>query len=97
MYKITKNEFDFYLNTDSDVEEFLFIHFPDTVIKVDDIEMTVEDFNIKYKNLQYQRDRAKEYPSLQEQADLAYWDRQNGTNKLDEIISAVKAKFPKPE
>ncbi len=56
-----------------------------------------EDMLDTYLAIRYSELRAKEYPSLQEQADLAYWDRQNGTNKLDEIISAVKAKFPKPE
>jgi hypothetical protein len=36
------------------------------------------------------------YPSLTEQADMAYWDRQNNTTTLDDAISAVKAEFPKP-
>ncbi len=44
----------------------------------------------------YARNRAEAYPSLTEQADMAYWDRQNGTTTLDDAISAVKAKFPKP-
>ena len=44
---------------------------------------------------QYARDRAEAYPSLQEQADMAYWDRQNGTTTLDDAISAVKLQFPK--
>jgi len=39
--------------------------------------------------------RAEAYPSLTEQADMAYWDRQNGTTTLDDAISAVKAEFPK--
>ena len=45
---------------------------------------------------QYQRNRAKAYPSLTEQADMAYWDRQNGTTTLDDAISAVKTTYPKP-
>ena len=44
---------------------------------------------------QYSRDRAEAYPSLTEQADMAYWDRQNGTTTLDDAISAVKLQFPK--
>ena len=43
----------------------------------------------------YQSDRANAYPSLEAQADMAYWDRQNGTTTLDDAISAVKAEFPK--
>ena len=49
----------------------------------------------EYDSKQYQRDRAEAYPSLTEQADMAYWDRQNGTTTLDDAISAVKAEFPK--
>ena len=47
--------------------------------------------------LTYTEKRAEAYPSLTEQADMAYWDRQNGTTTLDDAISAVKAKFPKPK
>jgi len=50
----------------------------------------------EYDSKQYQRDRAEAYPSLTEQADMAYWDRQNGTTTLDDAISAVKLQFPKP-
>ena len=50
----------------------------------------------EYDANQYQRDRAAAYPSLTEQADMAYWDRQNGTTTLDDAINAVKAAHPKP-
>ena len=50
----------------------------------------------EYDSKQYQRDRAEAYPSLEEQADMAYWDRINGTTTLDDAISAVKAQYPKP-
>ncbi len=46
--------------------------------------------------LQYKQDRAEAYPSLTEQADMAYWDRQNGTTTLDDAITAVKEAHPKP-
>ena len=45
----------------------------------------------------YIQDRASAYPSLEEQADMAYWDRQNGTTTLDDAISAVKAAYPKED
>jgi hypothetical protein len=41
--------------------------------------------------------RAEAYPSLQDQADMAYWDRKNGTTTLDDALDAIKAEFPKPE
>jgi hypothetical protein len=52
---------------------------------------------VELAKTKYQRDRASAYPSLTEQADMAYWDRQNGTTTLDDAISAVKLQFPKPK
>ena len=45
--------------------------------------------------LTYSENRQAAYPSLTEQADMAYWDRQNNTTTLDDAISAVKLQFPK--
>ena len=44
----------------------------------------------------YREERRGAYPSLEEQADMAYWDRQNGTTTLDDAITAVKLSIPKP-
>ena len=62
-----------------------------------DSEITAEISRLQaeYDANQYQRDRAEAYPSLAEQADMAYWDRQNNTTTLDDAISAVKLQFPK--
>ena len=51
----------------------------------------ITEYNVK----QYQRDRAKEYPSIQEQLDLQYWDKINNTNNWEQAINAVKNKYPK--
>ena len=63
-----------------------------------DAEITAEISRLQaeYDSKQYARNRAEAYPSLAEQADMAYWDRQNGTTTLDDAISAVKTEFPKP-
>lgn len=49
-----------------------------------------------YDAKQYQRDRAKAYPSIQAQLDMQYWDAINGTTTWQDAINAVKAQFPKP-
>jgi len=54
-----------------------------------------QELQAEYESNQYQRDRAKAYPSIQEQLDLQYWDKVNGTNKWQDAINAVKAKYPK--
>ena len=60
----------------------------------DDAVKSVEN---DYKNTQYQRDRAEQYPSIQEQLDMQYWDAVNGTNKWQEAVAKVKTDNPKPE
>jgi hypothetical protein len=53
------------------------------------------ELQAEYEAKQYQRDRAKAYPSIQDQLDMQYWDKVNGTNKWQEAINAVKVKYPK--
>jgi hypothetical protein len=67
------------------------------VVVLDEALITAEvkRLQAEYDSKQYARDRAKAYPSLTDQADMAYWDRQNGTTTLDDAISAVKLQFPK--
>jgi len=61
-----------------------------------EIQTEISRLQAEYDSKQYARNRAEAYPSLAEQADMAYWDRQNGTTTLDDAISAVKIQFPKP-
>ena len=68
---------------------------PITPAQLADATTKAEEIQAEYDSKQYARDRAKAYPSLTEQADMAYWDRQNGTTTLDDAISAVKLQFPK--
>lgn len=67
-----------------------------TPIPVADIEAKMAELQTEYDNKQYQRDRAKAYPSLEEQMDMQYWDRVNGTNNWETKIAEIKAQFPKP-
>ena len=43
----------------------------------------------------YQELRAAAYPSLEEQADMQYWDAVNGTSTWSDAIAAVKSEYPK--
>ena len=45
---------------------------------------------------QYKDQRATAYPTIQEQLDLLYWDKVNGTNNWEAAIEAVKTEYPKP-
>ena len=49
----------------------------------------------EYNNNQYQRDRANDYPPIEEQLDMQYWDKINGTNNWETMIAEIKARYPK--
>ena len=68
------------------------------LVNVDEDAVAVKtaELQAEYDAKQYQRDRATSYPSIQEQLDMQYWDRKNGTNKWEESIDKVKADNPKP-
>ena len=66
-----------------------------TPIPANEILAKQQELIAEYNAKQYQRNRAKAYPSIQEQLDLQYWDKINGTNKWEEAINAVKTKYPK--
>jgi len=66
-----------------------------TPIPANEILAKQQELIAEYNAKQYQRDRAKDYPSIQEQLDLQYWDKINGTNKWQQAINAVKQKYPK--
>ena len=46
---------------------------------------------------QYARDRRQEYPTIQDQLDMQYWDAVNGTTTWKDAIAQVKADNPKPQ
>jgi hypothetical protein len=66
-----------------------------TPIPANEILAKQQELITEYNSNQYQRDRAKAYPSIQEQLDLQYWDKVNSTNKWQDAINAVKTKYPK--
>lgn len=64
-------------------------------IPANEILAKQQELIAEYNAKQYQRDRAKDYPSIQEQLDLQYWDKINNTNNWEQAINAVKIKYPK--
>ena len=71
------------------------LHNGTTPIPANEILAKQQELITEYNSNQYQRDRAKDYPSIQEQLDMQYWDKINGTNKWQQAINAVKQKYPK--
>lgn len=52
---------------------------------------------IEQEELSYTDKRKLEYPSIQDQLDMIYWDSVNGTNIWRDKIAEIKAKYPKPD
>jgi hypothetical protein len=67
-----------------------------TPISNDDILAKRSELQADYDAKQYQRDRAKVYPSWQDQLDMQYHDQVNGTTTWADAIAKVKSDFPKP-
>jgi len=65
-----------------------------TPIPVADIKAKMTELQAEYDANQYQRDRV--YPPIQEQLDMQYWDKVNGTTNWEDAIAKVKADTPKP-
>ncbi len=53
------------------------------------------DIKAKLKSMAYIDNRKNEYPTWQEQMDLQYWDKVNGTSTWQEKINEIKNKYPK--
>lgn len=69
---------------------------PLTQAEITQRETDIAAFEAEQLATGYIQARREAYPSLEEQADMAYWDRQNGTTTLDDAITAVKLSIPKP-
>ena len=44
--------------------------------------------------LAYQGKRREEYPSIEEQLDIIFWDKKNGTTEWEDSIQVIKNKYP---
>ena len=63
-----------------------------TPIPKADIEAKMVELQAEYDAKQYQRDRAKEYPSMADQLDEIY---HNGIDAWKATIKTIKDKYPK--
>ena len=73
--------------------------------KVDGTPITLEQSAIDaaratidsdYAKVKYKDDRVAAYPSIQDQLDMQYWDKKNGTTTWVDAIAKVKSDNPKP-
>lgn len=61
----------------------------------EDEERLFQIVEVEVKELTYAEKRALEYPTIQDQLDMIYWDSVNGTSLWMEKIAEIKEKYPK--
>lgn len=86
MYKITETNGQISYTPNSEMIKL----FPkDTIIE------EIEAIPTPSYDLSYKEKRQNEYPTIEEQLDIIYWDKINGTNNWETKISEIKNKYPK--
>lgn len=61
----------------------------------EDEERRFQIVEVEVKEFTYAEKRALEYPTIQDQLDMIYWDSVNGTSLWMEKIAEIKEKYPK--
>ena len=77
--------------TDNDIDQIEWLDGTTPISKAD-IEAKMVELQTEYDNNKYQRDRKKEYPSIEDQLDDIY---HNGIDGWKTKIKTTKDKYPK--
>jgi len=66
-----------------------------TPISKADIKTKLAELKAEYDAKDYARKRKAEYPSIADQFDMQYWDKENDTTTWADAIAKVKTENPK--
>ena len=61
-----------------------------------EVEAELDKLDAAYKAAEYQRKRQPQYPSIEDQLDMQYWDQVNSTTTWKDAIAKGKSDNPKP-
>ena len=61
-----------------------------------DVTAGLKKLQDDFDALDYARKRVDVYPSIQDQLDMQYWDKKNGTTTWVDAVAKVKSDNPKP-
>jgi len=59
------------------------------------INSKITELQTAWNNQAYSRKRIENYPSIEDQLDMQYWDSVNGTTTWKDKIAEIKAAHPK--
>jgi len=87
-----------YKMVDFDYKNIEWIYVPPevTIPTEKELEDKIKSLSDEYKEKEYQRQRAPEYPDIREQLD-AIWKGGDAYEEMLAKVMEVKAKYPKPE
>ena len=60
-----------------------------------EIDGYVVEYEAHLKAIEYIEKRKKEYPSIEDQLDMIFWDKKNGTTKWEDAVQVIKDKYSK--
>jgi hypothetical protein len=85
-----------FIIVNGDYSKIDWIHIPEGFVipTIEEIEEELKRLQLEYEKTEYQRLRAKAYPSFEEQFDLLY---HGGYDIWKEEINKIKDMYPKPE
>jgi|TARA_Y100000310_G_scaffold47139_1_gene43717 hypothetical protein len=66
-----------------------------TNITKDQIVTKQAELKTAYDTTEYQRKRKEEYPPIEDQLDMIFWDKKNGTTEWEDSVQVIKDKYPK--
>ena len=61
----------------------------------EEIDAKITDLQTAYNSQSYSRERISNYPSIEDQLDMQYWDSVNGTTTWKDKIAEIKTANPK--
>lgn len=61
----------------------------------EEIDAKITELQTDWDNQEYVRQRIENYPSIEDQLDMQYWDSVNGTTTWADKIAEIKAANPK--
>jgi len=96
--KLTKDDVTVRMDFIDDIEESKLDWYISDLTQQLNHELKIKEssFNFKPRDLPYDINRRISYPPIEEQLDMLYWDKVNGTNNWHDTIAEIKTKYPKP-
>ena len=82
--------------SNEDINKITWIDGNPTNITNEQILAKQVELKAEYDAKQYQRDRVKAYPRIEDQLDMQYHDKKDGTTTWQDAVQAVKDANPKP-